>query len=185
MDRGRGCRAPLGTSFSSRKDPAMVAWEKIDRKEFGVMVIIGAALLGVALLGGCAGRTSILPNSDKALRKTSVEFAADAAKRTYPTDAPRGGEAQAQAAVDHGFLNRIEIVNLSDANWGGTELWVNEKYVVYVPEWPSRRMEQLTFAMLYDREGGSFPVNNKKLRVEKVEVFHDGKLYNVPAKLAD
>src|SRR5436305_5154578 len=101
----------------------MVTDQRIDRKEFGVMVLIGAALLGVALLGGCAGRTSILPNSDKALRKTSVEFAADAAKRAYPEAAPRGGEAQAQAAVDHGFLNRIEVVNLSDANWTDVDLW--------------------------------------------------------------
>ena len=163
----------------------MVTDQRIDRKEFGVMVLIGAALLGVALLGGCAGRTSILPNSDKTLRKSSVEFAADAAKRAYPADAPRGGEAQAQAAVDHGFMNRIEVVNLSDTNWSDVDVWVNGKYVVHIPDWPTRRMEQITFAMLYDRDGGSFPTNNKAIRVEKIEAFHDGKLYAIPSKLAD
>ena len=37
--------------------------------------------LGLALFAGCAGRPSLLPNSDKDLRKTSAAFAADAAKR--------------------------------------------------------------------------------------------------------
>ena len=143
------------------------------------------AVLSVALLAGCAGRPSLLPNSDKDLRKTSVAFAADAAKRTYPASAPHGTEAQAQASVDHGFGNKIDVINLSDENWSNVELWVNEKYVVFIPNWPSRRMEQINFQMLYDREGGSFPTNNKSIRVEKIEIFKDGKLQTVPAKLAD
>jgi len=143
------------------------------------------AVLSVALLAGCAGRPSLLPNSDKDLRKTSVAFAADAAKRTYPASAPHGAEAQAQASVDHGFGNKIDVINLSDENWSNVELWVNEKYVVFIPNWPSRRMEQINFQMLYDRDGGSFPTNNKSIRVEKIEIFKDGKLQTVPAKLAD
>jgi len=39
--------------------------------------------------------------------------------------------------------------------------------------------------MLYDRDGGSFPIDNKTIRVEKIEIFKDGKLQNVPTKLAD
>jgi hypothetical protein len=142
-------------------------------------------LFALALLAGCAGRPSLVPNSDKDLRKTSVAFAADAAKRTYPASAPHGAEAQAQASVDHGFGNRIEVINLSDENWSNVELWVNQKYVVFIPNWPSRRMEQINFQMLYDRDGGSFPTNNKAIRVEKIELFVDGKLHTVPAKLAD
>ena len=38
-------------------------------------------VFAVSLLAGCAGRPSLFPNSDKDLRKTSVAFAADAAKR--------------------------------------------------------------------------------------------------------
>ena len=53
------------------------------------------------------------------------------------------------------------------------------------PNWPSRRMEQINFQMLYDRDGGSFPVENKNTRVDKLEVFRDGKMYNLPKKLAD
>jgi hypothetical protein len=154
-----------------------------DARSTRICCLIGA--LGLGLLGGCAGRPSLLPNSDKELRKTSVAFAADAAKRTYPASAPHGAEAQAQASVDHGFGNRIEVINLSDDNWSNVELWVNEKYVVFIPSWPSRRMEQINFQMLYDRDGGSFPVNNKSIRVEKIEIFTDGKLHTVPAKLAD
>src|SRR4051812_19405794 len=144
-----------------------------------------AFFVGVAVLGGCAGRPSIFPNSDPSLRKTSAEFAADAAKRTYPATAPRGGDAQAQASVDHGLLNRIDVSNLSDGDWNGSEVWVNEKYVVYVATWPAKRMEQITFQMLYDREGKSFPVDNKQYRVHSLEIFHDGKLYNVPRRLAE
>jgi hypothetical protein len=143
----------------------------------GVLVICG--------LAGCAGRPSLLPNRDKDLRKTSVAFAADAAKRSYPESAPRGAEAQAQASVDHGLANRIEVINLSDENWTNVELWVNGKYVVFIPNWPSRRMEQVNFQMLYDREGGSFPVDNKNVRVATIEIFVDGKLHAVPARLVD
>jgi hypothetical protein len=149
---------------------------------FGFLVI---GVLGLSLVAGCAGRPSLLPNSDKELRKTSVAFAADAAKRSYPATAPHGAEAQAQASVDYGIANRIEVINLSDENWTNVELWVNEKYVVFIPNWPSRRMEQINFQMLYDRDGGSFPVNNKTIRVEKLEIFVDGKLHAIPMKLAD
>jgi hypothetical protein len=144
-----------------------------------------APMLALGLIAGCAGRTSIFPNSDKELRKPAVAFAADAAKRTYPATAPRGGEAQAQASVDHGVFNRIDAINLSDENWSNVELWVNEKYVVFIPNWPSKRLEQINFQMLYDREGGSFPIDNKALRVNKIEIFRDGKMYTVPTKLAD
>jgi hypothetical protein len=144
-----------------------------------------AFVVGMGLVGGCAGRPSLFPSSDPGLRKTSAEFAADAAKRSYPATAPRGGDAQAQASVDHGMLNRIDVSNLSDGDWNGAEIWVNEKYVVYVANWPAKRMEQITFQMLYDRDGKSFPVNNKQYRVQSLEVFHDGKLYNIPRRLAE
>ena len=139
----------------------------------------------LAVVGGCAGRPSIFPNPDPGLRKTAVEFAADAAKRSYPATAPRGGDAQAMASVDHGLYNRIDVSNLSDTDWNGVELWVNEKYVVNIPVWASKKVQQVTFQMLYDRDGKSFPVDNKGMRVEKIEIFRDGKLYNVPKRLAE
>jgi hypothetical protein len=154
-----------------------------DAKSGWMYSLIG--MVAVCGLAGCAGRPSLLPNSDKDLRKTSVMFAADAAKRSYPDNAPHGAEAQAQAAVDHGLANRIEVINLSQENWTNVELWVNGKYVVFIPNWPSRRMEQINFQMLYDRDGGSFPVDNKTIRVQRIETYVDGRLHEVPSKLAD
>ena len=63
-----------------------------------------ATFLLVALLlvgcAGCAGRPSLIPNADKSLRRTSAQFAADAAKRhPYKSDAPRGGEAVGRAQI--------------------------------------------------------------------------------------
>ena len=57
---------------NGRKDLAMKMQDAI------VLWALSVLALG---LGGCAGRTSLFPNSDTNLRKTSAEFAADAAKR--------------------------------------------------------------------------------------------------------
>jgi hypothetical protein len=145
--------------------------------------VLGA--FAVALLAGCEMKPSVLPNSDKNLRKSTAEFAADAAKRQYPTTAPRGGDVQAQASIDYGFDNRIDAVNLSGDTWNQVELWVNEKYVIFIPVWQTRELKRIGFRMLYDRDGMTFPTDNKQFKVEKVEVFRDGKLYAVPMKLAD
>jgi hypothetical protein len=141
--------------------------------------------LAVGLLAGCEIKPSVLPNSDKNLRKSTAEFAADAAKRQYPASAPRGGDAQAQASVDYGFDNRIDAVNLSGDTWDQVELWVNEKYVIFIPVWQTRELKRIGFRMLYDRDGKTFPTDNKQFKVEKVEIFRDGKLYAVPVKLSD
>lgn len=147
--------------------------------------VVGAMLALVVVVAGCAGRPSVLPNSDKNLRKTAAEFAADAAKRQYPATAPRGGDAQAQASVDYGFDNRLDVINLSGDTWDQVELWVNEKYVVFLPVWQTRELKRIGFRMLYDRDGLTFPTDNKRFKVDKIEVFYGGKLYNVPMKLAD
>ncbi|HMB95261.1 MAG TPA: hypothetical protein VKK61_04405 [Tepidisphaeraceae bacterium] len=142
-------------------------------------------LATVMALIGCAGRPSLLPNSDKSLRKTSTQFAADAAKRQpYKADAPRGGTIQARAQVGY-MLDRIEIVNLSDAYWSNIEVWVNKKYVVFVPTMEKGKLEVLPFQMIFDDGGNSFPTDNSKIRVESVELYKDGKMYDVTTKLAD
>src|SRR4029453_17768074 len=79
-----------------------------------------------ALLAGCAGRPSLIPNSDKSLRKSSAQLAADAAKRhPYKSDAPRGGEAVARATVGY-MLDQVDVVNLSNDDWTDVEVWVNQ-----------------------------------------------------------
>src|SRR2546422_8577589 len=87
----------------------------------------------VALLAGCAGRSQLIPNSEPALRKTSAQFAADAAKRfPYKSDSPKGGDAKGRCQVGY-TLNVLEITNLSDEDWNDVELWVNRAYVVHLP----------------------------------------------------
>jgi len=142
----------------------------------GLMMLIGA---------GCADSPTLIPSSDHDLRRSNAQFAADAAKRTYPTTATAGGQAAAQADVDYGWTNRIQMINLTDEDWIDADLWVNQTYVVHLSKWYKKQMKTITFSMLFDRDGNTFPTNNTKVRIDKLEVVRDGKIYNVPLKLAD
>jgi hypothetical protein len=162
-----------------------------DRKV--AMLSIVSRSLGVALLfmvlctAGCAGRTSVLPNSDPALRKPSTYFAADAAKRhPYPIDAPKAGDALARAQVGY-TMNKIELLNLSDEDFKDIDVWVNQKYVVHIPNLKAKRgrVTSIDFQMLYDDKGNYFPTSNIKTLVNTVEIHRDGKMYKVPLQLAD
>src|SRR3954447_14119772 len=135
-------------------------------------------LVGSALVG-CAGRAEIFPNSEKALRKTAAEFAADAAKRfPYKADAPRGGIATGRAQVGYS-LNKLEIENLGDEDWDDVEVWVNKSYVVSLPKLKARpgKIPAIPFQALFNDEGHSFPTDNSVTRVSLVEVYRDGKMY--------
>ena len=151
--------------------------------------LLAAASLAAAG-GGCAGRASLIPNSDPSLRRTSAQFAADAAKRAYEADAPKGGEAAARAEVDY-TIKELRIANLSPDDWHDVEVWVNQRWVVFIPSLPhldkgTEGYRKINFQMLYDKDGNYFPVNLfSKVRIEKVEVYHDGKMYDVPVKLGD
>ena len=141
-------------------------------------------------MAGCDGRPSIIPNKDSALRQTSAKFAADAAKRTYEADAPRAGEALARAEVDY-TLKEVRLGNLSPDDWANIEVWVNQKYVVYLPMLPKFNkgdgFRHLNFQMLYDNQGEHIPATlfSTKTRIEKVEICREGKMYDVPVRLAD
>jgi hypothetical protein len=135
------------------------------------------------LLVGCAGRPSLLPNSDPALRKTSTEFAVDAARRfPYKSDAPQGGDAIGRAQVGY-MVMRVEIVNNSADDWKDVEVWLNQKYVVSIPDMPPHILKSLPFQMFFDDQGHYFPTS--QTIVKKVEIYRDGKMYNVPLQLAD
>jgi len=140
-----------------------------------------------ALLGGCAGRGEILPNSEKALRRTSAEFAADAAKRfPYKAEAPRGGAAVARAQVGYS-VNKVEIVNNGDEDWEDVEVWVNKSYVVWLPRLKARpgKVTAIPFQDFYNSDGHWFPTDNSKTRVNQIEVYHDGMMCDVKMQLAD
>jgi len=155
--------------------------------------LAAAALFVIALLlvmtGGCANRVSLFPNADPALRKTATEFAADAAKRfPYKADTPRGGAAAGRAAVDYG-AETLQGVNTSGEDWTNVEVWVNKRYVVFVPkiEKGADSLKTLNFKMLYDDKGQPFPADNDPVenQVHSVEILRDGKMYDVRFQLAD
>jgi hypothetical protein len=147
------------------------------------------AALVLASLAGCAGRPSLIPNSDPTLRKTSAQFASDAAKR-HPLNAalPSGGVARGRAQVGYG-RDTIEVVNLGSEDWQNVEIWANRKYVVFVPKISAgaQRVKTLNFQMMFDDKGHYFPLDNRKPEnmVRQLEMVRDGMLYTIPVKQAD
>ena len=144
---------------------------------------VAFAIMLVLAAGGCSGRPSLIPNSDKSLDKTAAQFAADAAKRKYPADAPRGGESIGRAQVGY-TMNTIEIANLSDEDWNDIEIWVNGQYVVAVTKIEPHKSRTINFQMLYNDKGEHFPLDNSKILVQKLEVLKDGKVYDIPVHVA-
>ena len=147
---------------------------------------LSLSLVLVAGLLGCSGRVSLLPNSDKSLRRTPAQFASEAAKRVYQPDMPDGGTAQARAQVAY-ESDTIQILNDSDEDWTDVEIWVNGKYVVHMPriEAGRKRVKSLTFLMLYDDQGNPFPRDNRRQMINSLELVRDGMKYKIPLVLAD
>jgi len=150
--------------------------------------ILTIALLGgLALAAGCAGRPSLVPNSDPNLRRTSAQFAADAARRhPYKADAPRGGAAMGRAEYNL-LMGTLQVLNYSDEDWDNVEIWVNRKYVCWLPkiEKGKQRVKTINFQMLYDDAGNYFWTNGGKTPVEQVELYKNGKMYSIDTYLQD
>jgi hypothetical protein len=153
----------------------------------------GKAALALAILAasgaviGCAGRPALFPNSDPNLRKTSAEFAADAAKRhPYPADLPRAGDALGRSQIN--YAGRVvEILNYSDQDWNNVDIWVNQSYVCHIPivQKGNDREKVLNFTMLYDGNGEYYWTAGGNIPITKLEMVRDGKLYSIPFALAD
>ena len=156
-------------------------------RNYRTILLFAAASL--APLAGCAGRPSLIPNSDPALRKTSAQFASDAAKRQpFNASLPSGGTAKGRAQVGYG-RDVIELVNLGTEDWQNVELWANRKYVVFVPRIRAGadRVTTINFQMMFDANGHSFPVDNStpERMVRQLEIVRDGSIYTVPFAQAD
>jgi hypothetical protein len=152
------------------------------------------ALVGLAalmLVVGCdtTGRPVFLRNPDPALQKTATQFAADAATRfPYKAGAPRGDAkaAPARAEVHYSPINMIGLVNLSETtDYADVEVWVNQQFVVFLPKMEKKTMKELDFKMLYDKAGNPLAITEQMPRVEKVELYMGGKMYDVPVQIAD
>jgi hypothetical protein len=158
---------------------------RLFNQEVQMMKCLVLALAVCGMICGCAGRSELLPNKNPALRKTAAEFAADAAKRfPYKAAAARGGTAKGRAQVGY-TLNRLEVVNLSDEVWNDVEIWINSEYVVSLPTMKPNELQSMPFQAIYNDRGQSFPTNNSKVLVNKVEVFMGGKMWDVPKQQAD
>jgi hypothetical protein len=149
--------------------------------------LIIAATLALVLLpaGGCANRPTLFANPDPNLRKTRDELAADASTRfPFKEHLPQAKEVKARAEAAY-LLNRLEVVNFTGQDWTNVEVWVNRQYVCFVPVMEDRKLKEIHFPMLYDGAGRHFPMDNRQVRVEKVEILRDGTLYEIVCKPAD
>jgi hypothetical protein len=146
--------------------------------------VITAALC--AVICGCTTRPSFISNADPALRKSKSEFAADAAKRHYESDASRAGNANGGAEIDYG-VHHLSLVNSSSQDWNNVEIWVNQKYVIMIPKIPAdaARAEVVGFDLIFDPQGESFPMDSAKTPITSVEMYTDGKMYTLMTQLAD
>lgn len=153
--------------------------------------IATVALLFVASLSvlslGCAQRPTVFPNSDAKLNKKSAEFAADAVNRhPYKSDLPNAGKADGVAAIDY-TLGTLQLANLSNEAWDNLEVWINEKYVVFVPAVEAGKLRTLNFKMFFDGRGNTIPkaVKGAPPRIASVQVLRNNAWYEVPTKLAE
>lgn len=151
--------------------------------------LLGITLLLLAGLVGCQDAVSLVPNSDPSLRKTKTEFAKDAMTRhPYHAEAPQGGPLNGRAVYDY-ESNTLQVANFTAEDWRNVELWVNGQWVVFLPrvEGMAVTAKTINFEMLYDRLGRSFPTENQspEALVKRVEVYRDGKLYELATVPAD
>src|SRR4051794_23216863 len=92
--------APIGGAVAVRE------WGYAPRNAWstGLIAVALFAILALLLTGvlGCSDRTSLIPNSDPALRKTKTEFCRDALTRQpYHGDAPKAGKIAGRAQYDY------------------------------------------------------------------------------------
>ncbi len=156
-------------------------------RSFSSSWLVFAAVLavGVLLAIGCQKRATVFPNSDPALNRTSQAFADDAKSRQpFKTELATGTKADGVARLDY-TLEVIQLTNLSPETWENIEVWVNGKYVVYVPKIEAGRLRTLSFKMFYDGAGNTIPPSkNSSPRVQTVQILHNGTITTVPMKIA-
>jgi hypothetical protein len=159
-----------------RRDPT-------DKYNWMKLAKYSIAMVGLALLVGCEGQIPLLINSDADLRQPAAAFAADAAKRHYESDAPSGGTAgRAQYGL---MLQQLDLANLSRQDWTDVEVWINKAYVVHVPTIVHQGSRTLPFRMFYNSAGQSFDTNGGDRPLTLVQIFRDGKMYDVTTNLAE
>jgi hypothetical protein len=139
---------------------------------------------GLLVMPGCMGdgTPTLLPNNDAALRKTSTEFAADAAKRSYEADAPKAADPIARA--EYNLSERqFDVANLTNSDLKNVEFWVNQRYVVNVKEFPANSGKTLNFELFYDADGHHFATDHGANPIRSLQIYDGSKMYDVVATL--
>ena len=81
------------------------------------------------------------------------------------------------------------MANFAPEDWTNVELWVNQQYVVFLPriEGNASIAKTINFEMLFNERAKSFPTENVDANsmVRKVEIFKDGKLFELATAPAD
>lgn len=144
------------------------------------------AIPAILIAAGCTTRPAFFHNPDPALRKEQWQFAADARTRHYEADAPRAGNANGGVEIDYA-VRRLNLVNSSSHDWVNVEIWVDKKYVIMVPRVlaEAQRAELLDFNTIFDHDGRPLPPDINTTQITTVEMYRDGKMYDLPIHLAD
>ena len=134
---------------------------------------------------GCADSSAQPASSQAEVPKTRTDPAAEAMQRfPYKADAPRAVEPKARAQAEY-VTNRLDIVNFSGEDWEDVELWVNGRYVCHLPKMEDRQLKEIPFPMLFDEAGRSFPLDNRRERIQKVELYRNGTMYSIVCHVRD
>jgi hypothetical protein len=125
-------------------------------------------------------------NSDPALQKKPAEYAADAANRhPMKTDLPSAGKADGVADIDY-HIQMLQLANLSKQDWTNMEIWLNDKYVTFVPKVEAGKLRTLYFHMFYDGRGNKMArAVHGDPRINSVKMLRDDRWFDVPITLAE
>src|ERR1700722_20961280 len=159
------------------------------QRSFALCLCSSVVAVGLFLFAsGCTSRPSFVrsANADPARRKSNAEFAQDASLPQYESNASPAGAANGGAVIDYGF-HYLSLVNSSNQDWINVEIWVNQKYVIMIPKISANaaQAEIVSFDMIYDSHGASFPTDSAKTPITSVEVFDSGKMFSLMTQLAD
>jgi hypothetical protein len=140
----------------------------------------------VACVAGCDVHTGTPMNSDPKLVKKPAEYSADAvARHPMKTDLPKAGEADGVAEIDYD-IQMFQLLNLSDTDWDNIEVWVNDRYVTFVPKIEAGKLRTLYFHMFYDGRGNRMPKAVKgEPRIQNIKMLRDDRWFDVKMTLAD
>lgn len=87
----------------------------------------------------------------------------------YPVELPLVGTAAARATVRYGRKS-IDIANLSRVPWSEGRIWINRKYSAPLPVVAPGQICKLRMDWIRDETGSPFPVKQKDVFVDKVEL---------------